>query len=70
MSVIQQTIIEYILKNPAISKKILQQEGNLTKKAVDYNINKLKEKGLIKRVGPDKGGHWLVLSLPEGRDKK
>ncbi|MBI2447221.1 MAG: hypothetical protein HYV48_01635 [Candidatus Omnitrophica bacterium] len=44
---------------------MVQQEGGLTKKAVDYNINKLKEKGFIKRVGPDKGGHWLVLNLPE-----
>jgi len=60
---IQQVIIDLILKNPAITKRMLQQEGNLTKKAVDYNINKLKEKGLIKRVGPDKGGHWLVVAV-------
>ena len=60
---IQQIIIDRILKNPAITKRMLQQEGKLTKKAVDYNINKLKEKGLIERVGPDKGGHWLVIAV-------
>ncbi|MFZ2357597.1 MAG: hypothetical protein WAW67_07265, partial [Candidatus Omnitrophota bacterium] len=58
-------IMELILKNPAISKQMLQQEGSLTKKAVDYNISKLKEKGIIKRIGPDKGGHWFVSNSPE-----
>jgi ATP-dependent DNA helicase RecG len=25
------------------------------------NLDKLKEQGIIKRVGPDKGGYWKVL---------
>ena len=29
--------------------------------AVGKNIVKLKMKGVIRRVGPDKGGHWEVL---------
>ncbi|MGD9641384.1 MAG: winged helix-turn-helix transcriptional regulator [Elusimicrobiales bacterium] len=29
--------------------------------AVGKNIAKLKKKGVIRRVGPDKGGHWEVL---------
>ena len=29
--------------------------------AVDKNIDSLKKKGLLKRVGPDKGGYWKVL---------
>jgi ATP-dependent DNA helicase RecG len=27
---------------------------------IKWNLNKLKNEGLIKRVGPDKGGHWKV----------
>jgi len=27
---------------------------------VEKNIKKLKEKGLLKRIGPAKGGHWDV----------
>jgi predicted HTH transcriptional regulator len=26
----------------------------------DY-INRLKEKNFLKRIGPDRGGHWKVL---------
>ncbi len=29
--------------------------------AVEKNLTKLKEKGLIQRIGPDKGGYWEVL---------
>ena len=29
-------------------------------KTIEWNLAKLKEKGTIKRVGPDKGGHWEV----------
>ena len=28
--------------------------------AVDRNNAKLKEKNLLERIGPPKGGHWLV----------
>jgi ATP-dependent DNA helicase RecG len=33
---------------------------------VERNIKKLQEKGLLKRVGPDKGGRWEVI----GEDAK
>lgn len=26
-----------------------------------YNIRKLREKGIIKCIGPDKGGHWEII---------
>jgi predicted HTH transcriptional regulator len=28
--------------------------------AVDKNIDTLKKQGILKRVGPDKGGHWEI----------
>ena len=32
----------------------------LTRQGVAWNIGKLIEKGVLKRVGPAKGGHWQV----------
>jgi ATP-dependent DNA helicase RecG len=29
---------------------------------IRVNISKLKAKGLIERVGPDKGGHWKIIT--------
>ncbi|MEA2055560.1 MAG: hypothetical protein U9O49_01855 [Candidatus Thermoplasmatota archaeon] len=49
------------MKNSKISKKQIEIRGNLSKKSVEYNIAKLKKKGLLKRVGPAKGGHWEIV---------
>jgi predicted HTH transcriptional regulator len=32
----------------------------ISQTAIENNITKLKEKGLLKRIGPAKGGHWEV----------
>jgi ATP-dependent DNA helicase RecG len=32
----------------------------LTRRGIEWNLSRLKEKGLIERIGPDKGGHWKV----------
>jgi len=61
LSVNEKTIYGLIRKNPSISKEAMAAEGNLTKKTVEYNLMKLKVKGLIRRIGPDKGGHWEVV---------
>ncbi len=60
LTVTEETIITLIRKTPSISKKEITTQGHLSKKAVDYNINKLKGKGLLRRIGPDKVGHWEV----------
>ena len=54
-------ILGLIRKNKDITIEELAKELNLTTRAVDKNISKLKKQGRIKRVGPDKGGHWEVL---------
>ena len=33
----------------------------ITPKAVEKHIAKMKAEGILKRVGPDKGGHWHVV---------
>ena len=38
----------------------LAERIGITPKAVEKQISKLKAEGIIKRVGPDKGGYWSV----------
>ncbi len=33
----------------------------LTRRGVEWNPDKLKKSGKIRRIGPDKGGHWEVV---------
>jgi ATP-dependent DNA helicase RecG len=56
----QREILDLIKKNPQISKKELSNKVAISTTAIDKNISQLKKKGLLKRVGPDKGGHWEV----------
>jgi ATP-dependent DNA helicase RecG len=56
-----QKIIELIRRNPKITRKELAQEiGDITEDGIKYNIEKLKKEGILKRVGPAKGGHWKI----------
>ena len=32
----------------------------ISNKGVEWNLKTLKDEGVIKRIGPDKGGHWEV----------
>ncbi len=61
LTLAEETILSLTRGNPRISKREMVKRGRLGKKAVDYNIERLKEKGLLKRLGPDKGGHWEVV---------
>lgn len=53
-------ILEVIVKNPAISARELANLVGISPRKTQENMAKLKELGVLKRVGPDKGGHWEV----------
>ena len=62
--VVQKTvekILQAIRENPKISIRELQIVTGLTRRGVEWNLRKLKNEGMIKRVGPAKGGHWGVI---------
>ena len=57
----QQQIITLIAENPNIKAQEMANKMNLTKRKIEYNMKTLKDKGLIKRVGSDKTGHWQII---------
>ncbi len=54
-------ILGLIKSNPQITQKQIMDKTALTRRGVEWNLKKLKDAGRIKRVGPDKGGHWEVI---------
>jgi ATP-dependent DNA helicase RecG len=36
---------------------------SLTQQGVEWNLKKLKKQWVIRRIGPNKGGHWEVIEL-------
>ena len=61
-----QKILEIIRVNPRVSRRELAKLiDGITEDGIKYHLNKLKEQGVIRRVGPDKGGVWQIISDPE-----
>ncbi len=58
-------ITRIIKENPTITIKELSLLLSLTRRGVEEQIKSLKAKGIIRRVGPDKGGHWEVIEQKE-----
>jgi ATP-dependent DNA helicase RecG len=54
----REKIIRLIQEKPRITSSELADETGLTSKGIEWNIRKLKKAGLLKRIGPDKGGYW------------
>jgi ATP-dependent DNA helicase RecG len=57
----QRKILELIKTNPYVSKRELSSKIGISTTAIDKNIKTLKKKGLLKRIGPAKGGHWEII---------
>ena len=53
-------ILELMRQNPGISAKAIASEINLTQRGVEKCISTLKATGLVERIGPAKGGRWVV----------
>lgn len=60
---VQKEIIDFLLKCPyAGRKEISSHLDSLSEDGVKYNLKLLQQKGIIKRIGPNKGGYWKVFS--------
>jgi hypothetical protein len=54
-------IMGLIRHRPEITRQELAIELGITDSGIKYHLKKMLAKGLIRRVGPDKGGHWEVF---------
>ena len=57
----QRQILEAVGKNPYITSLELAGILGISGRKTKENIKKLKEKALLRRIGPDKGGHWEII---------
>ncbi|MBA7532339.1 hypothetical protein ES705_24565 [subsurface metagenome] len=57
----QTLVIKLLQQNRNITTKELSDIVKISQRKIKENIGKLKEKGLLKRIGPAKGGYWEAL---------
>ena len=56
----QNHIIRLIEQNSQITTRELSVKVRISQRKIKENLSKLKDKGIIKRIGPPKGGYWEV----------
>ncbi|MBP5175067.1 MAG: winged helix-turn-helix domain-containing protein, partial [Treponema sp.] len=54
-------IIEIMKNTPNITLQEIAEKLNRSKRAVEMQVKKLREQGIIQRIGADKNGHWEVI---------
>ena len=58
---LERKIFLFIKNNNKISRSGLAEELNIGPDTVKEYLKKLKNKGYIKRIGPDFGGYWQII---------
>lgn len=58
-----QKIIEALTKKSDITQKELAELIGITEDGIKYHITRLRKKRILKRIGPDKGGHWEIVNV-------
>jgi predicted HTH transcriptional regulator len=57
----KERILELIREDSQITTADLAKSTGLSIAGIEKNLRQLKESGKIRRVGPDKGGHWEII---------
>jgi ATP-dependent DNA helicase RecG len=59
----EKKIFQAITKNPKITNQELSGLIGINPRNIRKNIEKLKQKKMLKRIGPDRGGHWEIVEM-------
>lgn len=60
----QKAILNYLKEHPeATRQEVTEAIGNITEDGVKFNIGRLQQYGLLKRIGSKKKGQWIVTNV-------
>ncbi|MBR5434681.1 MAG: putative DNA binding domain-containing protein [Bacteroidales bacterium] len=54
-------VIENVLENSVETSASLAKHFGVNERTIRRDLQFLQAKGIIRRVGPDKGGHWEIV---------
>jgi ATP-dependent DNA helicase RecG len=54
-------ILDIIKKKPEITQDQIAEIVGISRRGIEWNLKKLKESGILKRVGGRKSGHWEII---------
>ena len=62
----QKKILDLIVHNPNITRNELAEACQVSPDGIKWQLKRLQDMKILRRVGPDKGGHWEIVS-PENQ---
>ena len=57
----KEKVIEIIVQNPSVTIPEIAASLDMSIPGIEKIIRSLKEQKRLRRIGPDKGGHWEVI---------
>ncbi|MBT3368711.1 MAG: winged helix-turn-helix transcriptional regulator [Nitrospina sp.] len=70
LSETQVEIIYAVLENKFITQQQLSERIGITPRNIRNNMDTLKKKGLLERIGPQRGGQWQVILAQTERSRR
>ena len=62
LSTTRAKIVRIIWKNPNATALSISKEIDIASRNVQEHLRKLQEQGVVRRIGPDKGGRWEIIA--------
>ena len=59
-----QRIIDLVISDPSITAEAMSARIGVSKRAVEKNIKKLRDRGILIHEGSDKTGYWRIIVKP------
>ena len=56
----REAIILLITENPQITSMQMAERLGINRSAISKHLKRMQAEGVVRRIGPDKGGHWEV----------
>ena len=63
LSKTRDAIMDMITRNAKVTSTQMAESIGINRSAVSKHLKKMQADGIIKRVGPDKGGHWEIIEV-------
>lgn len=54
-------ILNAMRQDPKVSAAKIAIQLGVSSRSIEKHIRTMREKGIIRRIGPDKGGYWEML---------
>jgi len=57
----EKTLLKVINENPGATAKDMMKATGLSRRGIEYQIDRMKKAGILTRIGSDKRGYWIII---------